>query len=92
MLTEGAISALAVILPAALVWDFASIAGAAGISTDMLLKAGINITATPNILRLSPATARFYTAYGLTQAIAWSKVVGLEAFPSLYKGFRTFAV
>lgn len=91
MLTEGAVSSLAVILPAALVWDFASIANAAGISTDLLLKAGINITATPNILHVSPAAARFYTAYGFAQALAWSRVVGIEAFPSLYKGFYTFA-
>ncbi len=90
MLTEGAVSSLAVILPAALVWDFASAAQSAGISLDLLLKAGINVTKTPNILSFAGA-ARFYTAYGFAQALAWSRLLGAEAFPTLYKGFSTFA-
>lgn len=90
MLTEGAVSSLAVILPAALVWDFAAIAQSAGLSTDLLLKAGLNITATPNILKLG-AAPRFYTAYGFAQALAWSRLFGVEVFPQLFVGFRTFA-
>lgn len=90
MLTEGAVSALAVILPAALVWDLPKIAEVTGLSTDLLLKAGINITATPTILKLG-ATDRFYTSYGLVQALAWSKITGLAAFPLVYGFFRTFA-
>lgn len=90
MLTEGAVSSLAVILPAALVWDFAAVAQSAGLTADLLLKAGINATATPNILRFAGA-ARFYTAYGFAQALAWSRLFGAEAFPYLFTGFRTFA-
>jgi carbon starvation protein len=90
MLTEGAVSSLAVILPAALVWDFAKAAAALGVSTDLIYKAGINLTATPTILGFAGA-ARFYTSYGFAQALAWSRVVGVEAFPSLYKGFYAFA-
>jgi len=89
MLTEGAVSSLAVILPAAFAWDFAQFASNVGIPTNILMKA-INITATPNILKLA-GTARFYTGYGLMQAAAWSKIFGLEAFPDLYRGFYTFA-
>ncbi|MEM2496876.1 MAG: carbon starvation protein A [Candidatus Nezhaarchaeales archaeon] len=90
MLTEGAVSSLAVILPAALVWDFASIAKSAGISLDLLLKAGIDVAKTPNILGF-PGAPRFYTAYGFTQAIAWSRVFGVEVFPAFFTGFKTFA-
>mgnify|MGYP001772538830 CR=1 FL=1 len=92
MLTEGAVSSLAVILPAAIVWDFTAFARNLGISVDTLLKAGINVTATPNILdpKLG-AAARFTIAYGLTQAAAWSRIFGVEAFPAIYKGFATFA-
>ncbi|MCX8184750.1 MAG: carbon starvation protein A [Sulfolobales archaeon] len=90
MLTEGAVSSLAVILPAALVWNFAAVAQDVGLTTDLLLKAGLNITATPNILRFAGA-ARFYTAYGFAQGIAWSRLVGVELFPQLFIGFRTFA-
>ncbi|MGC8982901.1 MAG: carbon starvation CstA family protein [Desulfurococcaceae archaeon] len=90
MLTEGAVSSLAVILPAMVAWDFSAFAANLGIPADLLLKAGINVTATPTILKLGPAP-RFYTAYGLMQAAAWSRVVGVEAFPALYKGFYTFA-
>ncbi len=90
MLTEGAVSSLAVILPAALIWDFASVAQGAGISLDLLLKAGINVTKTPNILAFL-GVARFYTAYGFAQALAWSRLLGAEAFPALFTGFRTFA-
>lgn len=90
MLTEGAVSSLAVILPAALVWDFTAVAQSAGLTTDLLLKAGLNVTATPNILRFAGA-ARFYTAYGFAQALAWSRLTGIELFPQLFVGFRTFA-
>ncbi|MEM2207704.1 MAG: carbon starvation protein A [Sulfolobales archaeon] len=90
MLTEGAVSSLAVILPAALVWDFAAVAQSAGLSANLLLKAGLNLTATPNILSFTGA-ARFYTAYGFAQALAWSRLMGVELFPQLFIGFRTFA-
>ncbi|MDW8045298.1 MAG: carbon starvation protein A [Nitrososphaerota archaeon] len=90
MLTEGAVSSLAVLLPAALVWDFALMARNAGIPLELLLKAGIDVTKTPTILHFAGAV-RFYTAYGLTQAIAWSKAFGIETFPTLFAGFRTFA-
>ena len=90
MLTEGAVSSLAVILPAALVWDFSSIAQSAGLSLDLLLEAGIDVTKTPTILGFAGA-ARFYTAYGFSQAVAWSRLLGAEAFPTLFIGFRTFA-
>ncbi|MGC8983465.1 MAG: carbon starvation CstA family protein [Desulfurococcaceae archaeon] len=90
MLTEGAVSSLAVILPAMVVWDFSAFAANLGISTDLLVKAGLNLTATPTILKLDPAS-RFYTAYGLVQAAAWSRVLGVETFPAIYKGFYTFA-
>jgi len=90
MLTEGAVSSLAVLLPAALVFDLGKAASIFGLSSDLLLKAGINVTATPTILKLAPAE-RYYTAWGFVQAIAWSRILGLQAFPSLYKGFYTFA-
>ncbi|MEM3913682.1 MAG: carbon starvation protein A [Desulfurococcaceae archaeon] len=90
MLTEGAVSSLAVILPAAIVWDFSAFAANAGLTTDMIVKAGINITATPNILKLG-GIPRFTTSYGLVQALMWSKIAGLENFTVLYKGFSTFA-
>lgn len=90
MLTEGAVSSLAVILPAALIWDFAAVAQSAGLPADLLLKAGLNVTATPNILRFAGA-ARFYTAYGFAQALAWSRLTGVELFPQLFAGFKTFA-
>jgi carbon starvation protein len=90
MLTEGAVSSLAVILPAAFVWDFSQFAANVGISADLLLKAGLNITATPSIIKIS-GTARFYTGYGLMQAVAWSKIFGVGSFVDLYKGFYTFA-
>ncbi|MDW8010567.1 MAG: carbon starvation CstA family protein, partial [Sulfolobales archaeon] len=87
MLTEGAVSSLAVILPAALVWDFAVVARDAGLTADLLLRAGLNITATPNILRVVPAAARFYVAYGFAQGLAWSRLFGVELFPQLFIGF-----
>jgi len=89
MITEGAVSSLAVLLPAALTFDFASFAANAGIPLDVLQKA-VNITATPNLLRMD-AAPRFYTAYALVQAAVWSKVVGVEAFPTIFKVFRVFA-
>ncbi|ADG91062.1 carbon starvation CstA family protein [Thermosphaera aggregans] len=90
MLTEGAVSSLAVILPAAIVWDFSAFASNAGLSTSTLLNAGLNVTATPTVLKLS-GVSRFYTSYGLVQALMWSRLLGVESFPALYKGFSTFA-
>jgi len=90
MLTEGAVSSLAVLLPAALTFNFAAFATNAGIPIDVLQKA-VNITAAPHLLAIRDATERFYTAYGLAQAAVWSKVVGAEAFPAIFKVFRVFA-
>ncbi|MEM2077891.1 MAG: carbon starvation protein A [Thermosphaera sp.] len=90
MLTEGAVSSLAVILPAAIVWDFSAFAANAGLTVNALTNAGINITATPNILKLG-GVPRFTTSYGLVQALVWSRIMGVENFPTLYKGFSTFA-
>jgi carbon starvation protein len=89
MLTEGAVSSLAVILPAAIVWDFSAFAANAGLTTDVLLKAGINVTKTPVITSLG-AVPRFTTSYGLVQALVWSRLTGGD-FVAIYKGFSTFA-
>ncbi len=94
MLTEGAVSSLAVILPAALVWDFASAAQSAGIPVDLMAEAlarvGVDMTKTPNVLGLE-AVPRFTVAYGLAQAIAWSRLFGVGMLPGLLVGFNTFA-
>ncbi|MEM0025783.1 MAG: carbon starvation protein A [Zestosphaera sp.] len=91
MLTEGAVSSLAVITPAALAWSFATLAANTGLPVaDALLKAGINITKTPEIIGLG-AAERFYTGYGLEQAVAWSRIFGSGVFISAYTTFRTFA-
>ncbi|MEM1687104.1 MAG: carbon starvation CstA family protein, partial [Zestosphaera sp.] len=91
MLTEGAVSSLAVITPAALAWSFATLAANTGLPVaDALLKAGINITTTPEIIDLG-AAERFYTGYGLEQAVAWSRIFGSGVFISVYTTFRTFA-
>ncbi|MCX8195698.1 MAG: carbon starvation protein A [Acidilobaceae archaeon] len=89
MLTEGAVSSLAVILPAALFWDFAAAAQKAGIPLETLKAAGIDVEKTKNILAFGAAD-RFYNAYALAQATAWSKLFGLD-FVGLFKGFKTFA-
>lgn len=88
MLTEGAVSSLAVLLPAAIVFDLTAFQQTAGIPADTLLKLGINTTSTPTLLKLG-AQPRFVTAYGLTQALAWSKL-GAD-FASVYKVFKVFA-
>lgn len=94
MLTEGAVSSLAVILPAAIAWDFLAFSQNAGISEEVmkaaLQAAGINVNKVKSILDLA-ATERFYTAYGLVQAAAWSKIVGADVFKDLFLGFRLFA-
>lgn len=91
MLTEGAVSSLAVITPVALAWSFATLAANTGLPVaDALLKAGINVTKTPTIVGLA-AAERFYTGYGLEQAVAWSRVFGSGVFISAYTTFRTFA-
>lgn len=90
MLTEGALSALAVITPAALAWNFAEAAAQAGIATELVLAAGINMTRTPTILHF-PAVSRYYVGYGFAQALAWSRFLGPSAFPELYKFFSSWA-
>lgn len=91
MLTEGAVSSLAVITPIALAWSFASLQATTGAPiASTLLKVGINITKTPTILEL-PALERFYTGYGIEQALAWSRVFGTAYFEGLFLTFRTFS-
>jgi carbon starvation protein len=87
MLTEGAVSSLAVILPAAIVWDFAALQAATGAPVLAALEA-VGIKAN-NILGVSPAAARFTTAYGMTQALLWSNL-GID-FVTVFKVFRVFA-
>ncbi|MEM2025097.1 MAG: carbon starvation protein A [Desulfurococcaceae archaeon] len=90
MLTEGALSALAVITPAALAWNFVEAAAQAGISAELVLAAGINVTRTPTILQF-PAVNRYYVGYGFAQALAWSRFLGPASFPDLYKFFSSWA-
>ena len=91
MLTEGAVSSLAVIVPIALAWNFAALASATGLPvSEALLKAGVNATATPFIVGLG-AVDRFTVGYGLEQAVAWSRVLGPGVFESTFITFRTFA-
>ncbi|MEM3948389.1 MAG: carbon starvation protein A, partial [Zestosphaera sp.] len=85
MLTEGALSSLAVITPIALAWNFASLASATGLPvSSALLKAGINTTTVPVITGL-------LVGYGLEQAVAWSRIFGPGVFESAFLTFRTFA-
>ena len=91
MLTEGAVSSLAVIVPIALAWNFAALASATGLPvSEALLKVGVNATATPFIVGLG-AVDRFTVGYGLEQAVAWSRVLGPGVFESTFITFRTFA-
>ena len=91
MLTEGAVSSLAVITPIALAWDFAALASMTGLPVaNALMKAGINTTATPIITRLG-GIDRFTVGYGLEQAIAWSRIFGPGVFESTFLLFKTFA-
>jgi len=91
MLTEGAVSSLAVITPIALAWNFAALASATGLPvSEALLKAGINTTATPIITGLG-GVDRFTVGYGLEQAVAWSRIFGPAVFESTFLTFRTFA-
>ncbi|MEM2075384.1 MAG: carbon starvation protein A [Zestosphaera sp.] len=91
MLTEGALSSLAVITPIALAWNFASLASATGLPvSSALLKAGINTTTVPVITGLA-GTDRFLVGYGLEQAVAWSRIFGPGVFESTFLTFRTFA-
>jgi len=91
MLTEGAVSSLAVITPIALAWSFASLQAATGAPiASALLKVGINATKTPTIVGLA-AAERFYTGYGIEQALAWSRVFGAAYFETFFVTFRTFA-
>jgi carbon starvation protein len=88
MLTEGAVSSLAVLLPAAITFDFTTFMQTTGISATTLQQIGINVSSTPTLLNLG-AQPRFVTAYGLTQALAWSKL-GVD-FTATYKVFKVFA-
>lgn len=88
MLTEGAVSSLAVLLPAAITFDLTTFTQTAGISVTTLQQIGINVSSTPTLLKLG-AQPRFVTAYGLTQALAWSKL-GVD-FTATYKVFKVFA-
>jgi len=91
MLTEGAVSSLAVITPIALAWSFASLQTATGAPViSALAKVGINATAVPTIIGLA-AAERFYTGYAISQALAWSRIFGMGNFESFFVVFRTFA-
>lgn len=88
MLTEGAVSSLAVITPIAFVWDFAQLGAMVNYPvTDMLAKIGIRA---PTIIGLA-AAERFYTGYALLQATGWSRIFGLGTFEASFIGFRVFA-
>ncbi|MDM7275019.1 MAG: carbon starvation protein A [Thermoprotei archaeon] len=92
MLTEGAVSTLAVIVPIAAAWNFAAFEAATGapVSATLLNVANIDVSKTPTLGGLAPA-ARFAVGYGLLQALAWSKLFGYGAFESLFAFFRMFA-
>ncbi len=91
MLTEGAVSSLAVILPIAVAWNFAGLESATGFPVlNALTKAGINTTAVKQIIQLPPAD-RFTNGYGLAVATAFSRVLGPSPFIDLFLGFKTFA-
>ncbi len=88
MLTEGAVSSLAVITPIAFAWDFAQLGTILNYPvTGVLAKVGITA---PTIVGLAAAD-RFYTGYALLQAAGWSRVFGLENFENFFIGFRVFA-
>jgi len=71
MLTEGAVSSLAVIMPIAFAWDFTQLNILLNYPvTDMLAKVGIKV---PTIVGLAAAD-RFTVGYGLLQATAWSRI------------------
>ncbi|MEM3490960.1 MAG: carbon starvation CstA family protein, partial [Fervidicoccaceae archaeon] len=91
MLTEGAVSSLAVITPIALAWNFAQLGSMTGLPVESTLQSiGINTTATPIIISLG-AIDRFLVGYGLEQATAWSRIFGSGVFASTFLGFKTFA-
>ncbi|MEO3993538.1 MAG: carbon starvation protein A [Desulfurococcaceae archaeon TW002] len=91
MLTEGAVSSLAVITPIALAWSFAGLASATGLPvSEALLKVGIDTKNITLIIGLEPPV-RFTVGYGLEQAVAWSRVLGPEVFESAFLTFMTFA-
>lgn len=88
MLTEGAVSSLAVIMPIAFAWDFTQLNVLLNYPvTDMLAKVGIKV---PTIVGLAAAD-RFTVGYGLLQATAWSRIFGMGVFESAFTGFRVFA-
>ncbi len=92
MLTEGAVSSLAVIIPIAVAWNFAALEAATGapVAQTLLNVANIDVAKTPTLGGLAPA-ARFAVGYGLLQALAWSKVLGPQTFEALFALFRMFA-
>ncbi|MEM3904233.1 MAG: carbon starvation protein A, partial [Sulfolobales archaeon] len=88
MLTEGAVSSLAVITPIAFAWDFTQLGAMLNYPVaDMLAKVGIKV---PTIIGLAAAD-RFTVGYGLLQAVAWSRIFGTGVFESAFIGFRVFA-
>jgi carbon starvation protein len=88
MLTEGAVSSLAVITPIAFAWDFTQLGAMLNYPVaDMLAKVGIKV---PTIIGLAAAD-RFTVGYGLLQATAWSRIFGTGVFESAFIGFRVFA-
>ncbi len=88
MLTEGAVSSLAVITPIAFAWDFTQLGAMLNYPVaDMLAKVGIGV---PTIIGLAAAD-RFTVGYGLLQATAWSRIFGIGVFEYAFIGFRVFA-
>jgi carbon starvation protein len=88
MLTEGAVSSLAVITPIAFAWDFTQLGAMLNYPVaDMLAKVGIKV---PTIIGLAAAD-RFTVGYGLLQATAWSRIFGTGVFEPAFIGFRVFA-
>jgi carbon starvation protein len=88
MLTEGAVSSLAVITPIAFAWDFTQLGAMLNYPVaDMLAKVGIKV---PTIIGLAAAD-RFTVGYGLLQATAWSRIFGIGVFEPAFTGFRVFA-
>lgn len=88
MLTEGAVSSLAVITPIAFAWDFTQLGAILNYPvTDLLAKVGVKVSVITGLA----AADRFYNGYALLQAASWSRIFGMNAFESLFIGFRVFA-
>ncbi|MEM4632245.1 MAG: carbon starvation protein A [Pyrobaculum sp.] len=91
MLTEGAVSSLAVILPIAVAWNFASLQAATGLPVlEALSKGGVDVSKMTEIIQLG-AVDRFTNGYGLAVATALSRIFGPSQYIDIFLGFKTFA-